>query len=136
MFEKSMILIFSLLFFLTTFGSAQENANLEVKGMVFCTAVEDRQPVGADSLFFDTVERVYCFTRITGAEDTTSVSHIWYHGDEEMAAVDLAVRSKSWRTWSSKQIMKEWSGIWRVDVVSSDGKLLISKEFLVKPETE
>lgn len=104
--------------------------------MVFCTAVENREAVGVDKIFPDTVERVYCFTRITGAADTTTVSHVWYHGDEEKAKVNLSVRSKSWRTWSSKLILKEWEGVWRVDVLSSNGRLLASKEFIIKPEAD
>jgi hypothetical protein len=47
--------------------------------------------------------------------------------------LNIPVRSSSWRTWSSKRILKEWQGIWRVDILLPGGKLLISKEFLVKP---
>lgn len=107
-------------------------AELTVDQMVFCTGVEDREPVGADTAFTDTVGQVYCFTTISGAEDETTVSHVWYLNDEEKASVDLAVKGKTWRTWSSKRIPKEWDGTWKVEVKSADGSVLMSKEFIVK----
>jgi hypothetical protein len=118
---------------LLSFGGAAEDAYITVKEMAFCTMVEGRLPVGADSVFSDTESRIYCFTNIAGDSDSTSISHVWYHNDKEKARVELPVRSKSWRTWSSKRLVKGWTGIWRVDVLSSTGKLIRSNEFLVKP---
>ncbi|NIU01322.1 MAG: DUF2914 domain-containing protein [Nitrosopumilaceae archaeon] len=42
------------------------------------------------------------------------------------------MKGKKWRTWSSKRIVEEWTGTWRVDVVSTAGKVLKSKEFVVE----
>jgi hypothetical protein len=107
-------------------------AELTVDQMVFCTGVEDREPVGADTAFADTVGQVYCFTKISGAEDETTVSHVWYLNGEEKASVDLSVKGKTWRTWSSKRIPKEWNGTWKVEVKSAEGNVLRSKEFVVQ----
>lgn len=136
MLRISIILTFIILFSLTALSNAQYEPTPKVKEMVFCTAVENRQPVGADSIFADTVDVVFCFTKMVGAQDTTSIFHVWYYNEEEKTRVELAVKSKSWRTWSSKQILREWDGIWRVDILTSTGKLLRSKEFLVKPTTD
>ena len=123
----------ALLLFVAASAGAQ---TIEVEEMVICASVEERAPVQPDSIYHDTVERVFCYTRITGAADSTSIFHVWYHEEVEKARVELAVRSLDWRTWSSKKILGEWTGIWRVDVLLPDGKLLRSKEFLVKPTTE
>lgn len=112
---------------------AQQAAGLKVEQMVFCSAVQDRQPVGADTAFADTVGSVYCFTRITGGSDTSSVDHVWYYNGKEMTAVTLPVKASSWRTWSSKKIGPEYKGTWRVDVKSPSGEVLKSAEFVVKP---
>jgi hypothetical protein len=127
---KKVIFLSFLLLVMVQFGFSQEAA-LVVDEMVVCTSVEDRQPVGADSSFLDNVETLYCFTRITGAEEPTTVSHVWYYNDKEMANVELNVGEKSWRTWSSKRIVEEWVGNWRVDVVAA-GEVLKSLEFTVK----
>jgi hypothetical protein len=114
----------------STLCMAQE---LTVEEMTFCTAIEERQPAGVDTAFSSTVERVYCFSKITGATDTVTVFHVWYHNDQEMAKVELTIKGKSWRTWSSKRIMQEWQGKWKVDIVTSNGDILMSKEFTIKP---
>jgi hypothetical protein len=122
--------LFSIL--VVTNGISQEFEDLKIEEMVFCSGLDERQPVGIDTVFADSVGQVYCFTKIAGATDTTSISHAWYYQEEEKAIVSLAVKAKLWRTWSSKQIVKEWDGKWRVDVLSSEGEILKSKEFLIE----
>jgi len=127
------ILILTMMVALPAAAGAQQAGGLKVENMVFCTAVQDRQPVGADTAFADTVGSVYCFTRIVGGSDTTSVDHVWYFNDKEMTAVTLPVRSSVWRTWSIKKIGADQKGTWRVDVKSPTGEVLKSAEFVVKP---
>lgn len=114
-------------------AAAQGSGTLSVEEMTFCTAVQDRAPAGIDTAFASTVEVVYCFTKVSGAADTTAVTHVWYHGDREAARVELAVKGSAWRTWSSKKIAPEWQGAWRVDALSADGTVLKSASFSVRP---
>jgi hypothetical protein len=114
----------------------QEMTTPEVSEMVFCTGVEDRVPVGVDTMFLNTVGQVYCFTKIEGVEGTATISHVWYHGDKEMAKVDLTIMGSPWRTWSSKKIAEDWGGTWRVDVVDEAGGVLKSKEFMIQSVSE
>lgn len=76
--------------------------------------------------------RLYCFTRIDGAASDTSVAHVWFYGAREMARVELPVRSSRWRTYSSKKILAQWTGDWRVQVVAADGRLLGELAFRVE----
>jgi hypothetical protein len=107
---------------------AQETAP-SVETMTFCTAVEERQPVAADTTFAADTEKVYCFTKILGVQGESTVTHVWFRGDKEMARVELSVRSASWSTWSSKRLLPEWAGTWRVDVLDASGSVLQSQEF-------
>lgn len=120
------------LFLAPMFLMAQEESTAKVTEITICTAVEDRVPVGADTTFSSTVERVFCYTKISGAAADSSVTHVWYHGDNEMARQKLNVKADNWRTWSSKRIMESWTGEWRVDVLSAAGIVLESKTFTVK----
>jgi len=129
-------LTFLLLFLLFSASFAQAEAGVSVVEMKFCTGLENRQPVGASSQFFNAVDKIYCYTRIQGAVETTTVRHVWYFDEKEKADVELPVRSSSWRTWSSKRMLLEWAGVWRVEVVTADGTVLLSKEFVYKPMTE
>ena len=115
---------------------AQDTNDLLVEEMIFCRAVKDREPVEVDSIFPDIVGKVYCFTKITGASKPVTISHVWYFNDREKTRTDLDIKSKDWRTWSSKKILKGWIGNWRVDVVSSEGVVLASKQFTITESPE
>lgn len=115
---------------------SQEMTQPEVAEMMFCTGVEDRVPVGVDTMFLDNVEQVYCFTKITGVSGSATISHLWYFEDQEMTRVDLTVMGDPWRTWSSKRILEEWGGNWRVDVVSEAGDILRSENFMIQTVSE
>ena len=113
-----------------------QDAALVVDEQTICTAIEDRAPTGADSSFSSDVGKLYCFTKISGSEDTTTVSHVWYLSDEEKAKVDLSVKGKTWRTWSSKNIDPSWVGSWKVEVVSANGDVLSTKSFVITAPAE
>jgi len=117
--------------FIISAGLVQAMSGMQVSQITFATAIEDRQPIGPGTSFSGDVEQLYCFTAINGAEGETSVNHVWYYNDVEMARVNLSVRAATWRTWSSKRIMPYWVGQWRVDVESADGNVLASKAFSV-----
>lgn len=113
-----------------------DEGGLTVEKMIICTGIEDMLPVGESTQFFESVERIYCYTRISGATDTLDVTHVWFFGDEEKARVPLTIKSASWRTWSSKKMLDGWAGVWRVDVLGPDGEVLLSREFIYKPVDE
>ncbi len=116
--------------------TAQDTKGPVVEEMISCRAVENREPVEVDSVFPDIVGKVYCFTKITGASKPVTIFHVWYFNDREKTRMDLEVKSKNWRTWSSKKIPKGWIGNWRVDVVSSEGEVLAGKAFTITESPE
>ena len=122
--------LFVILFFSTAFS--QGTMAPVVDELAVCTAVENREPVAADTSFAADIGTLYCFTKISGAAADSSISHVWYHNNEEMARVKLNVRADVWRTWSSKRIAEDWTGNWRIDVESSAGSVLASKKFVIE----
>ena len=130
---KSCILSIILISVFSMIGFAQETAvTIKVDEMAICSSIEERQPVGADTAFVKTVGQLYCFVKVTGESDTTSIYHTWFYNDKEMAKVELSIKSKTWRTWSSKRITEDWVGNWKVEVSSATGDVLMTKEFVVK----
>lgn len=105
---------------------------LNVTRAAIATSIENKEPKGDAGTFPSTVDRLIAFTRIEGAEVPTQVTHVWYHGDQKRFELNLPVGAKSWRTWSEKRILPEWTGGWRVEVLSSDGKLLKKLEFKIE----
>jgi hypothetical protein len=124
----SKMLFLLILLALSTEVMAQQ---LQVAEMAFATSMDERLPVDTDTSFSAEVGTIFCFTRITGATDTSEVTHEWYFKDEEKARIDLSVASNDWRTWSSKTILESWKGSWRVMVVDADGEVLATKNFVI-----
>ena len=112
-------------------AAAQEQPALVLEEIQMCTAVEDRQPSGVGTVFPDSLDKLYCFTKIAGAEDTTYVYHVWYFGNDEIARVKLPVKAKSWRTWSSKKL-NMLLGKGHVEIVSESGNILGKAEFEIQ----
>ena len=115
---------------ISTPAMAQES--LAVEESTISRDVVDRMPVQPGATFTTDVGRLFCWTRITGAEGQTSVHHVWFLEDQEMADVELNVGAASWRTHSSKAIQAEWSGNWRVEVQDASGNVLETIRFSVQ----
>jgi len=106
-------------------------SSVELAEAVVCQDVVDRAPVGSGDVFAKEVPKVYCFTRVVGAEGT-QLTHNWYYKGSLKASVKLDVRSSNYRTWSSKTMLPEWAGEWMVEILSADGKPLESIIFFLK----
>ena len=106
-------------------------ASLQVQDVAIGTGVHERVPTGISSYFDSSVGKLYAFTRIVGAEGDTRVYHKWYYGDVLVADVPLTVRSGDWRTWSTKNVQPDWTGDWRLVIVSEDGSILGTVKFAV-----
>lgn len=113
--------------------NAQEKAPIDVAMAAICTNVVDREPVGMGTSFDALTGRLYCFTKVIGASSPTDITHVWYFGDIERAEINLAVKSASWRTYSSKKIQSHEVGDWHVDVIGPDGQVLQTVEFKITP---
>jgi hypothetical protein len=107
---------------------------VDVEQMGFGEDVDraQRQLVGESEEFPPEIERVFCLTRIVGAEEATEVAHVWYHEGEMMARVNLMVGSADWRTYSSKAILPAWTGGWEVKVLDADGNIIGSQSFTIR----
>ncbi|HKK21949.1 MAG TPA: DUF2914 domain-containing protein [candidate division Zixibacteria bacterium] len=101
-----------------------------------CSGISDRMPVGEDSVFSADVDTIYVWTKLSGAMDTTEISHVWTRDGEEIATVVLPVRSPSWRTWSYKSRIPKWSGNWEVKIEDAQGNILKSVKFRIEPAAE
>lgn len=100
--------------------------------MAVCTGIEERECVGEGTLFESGVGKLYCYSLVLGAEEETVVHHVWYWNEEKMADVPLVVRSPRFRTYSSKNILPEWKGAWRVELVGPDGEIISTAAFNVE----
>jgi hypothetical protein len=95
------------------------------------SGIENKEPINSETKFKNDVKRVFCFTEIMTDKYPTEVTHIWIYDKNIEAEIKLPVKSPKWRTYSSKAIMPEWKGNWKVEVYSEKGKLIDSIDFKV-----
>ena len=75
--------------------------------------------------------QVYCLSHLANMVAPTTVTHVWYYEGKTMARVELTVGGASWRTWSSKRILPEWTGNWEVKLLDADGMVLATSGFKI-----
>ncbi len=112
--------------------SASNALAIEVHDIFITTAVIDREPVDSVEVFPRKSGRLFCFTRITGADEPTVVHHVWYRGEQLMSRTVLPVNSPDWRTWSARQLLEDLPGAWRVEIQDVDGNVLQEVNFQLR----
>jgi hypothetical protein len=93
-------------------------------------SIEKNVAIDTASAFPADVGSVVAWTRVTGAEAGTKITHLWIHGADS-SKVELNIGGSSWRTYSRKTIGEGGTGDWTVEVLGADGKVLASKTFKI-----
>ena len=111
-------------------AEAAKEGGAQVADAKLGTGVQDREPQRVATSFKPDVGKVYCWTKVTGAEGG-EITHVWYKGDEKMGEVKLPIKFASTRTWSAKTIPAEGKGDWKVEVLGPDGAVLQTLTFTI-----
>lgn len=117
---------------LSASASPGQTDSLQVSEIAICKDVVDLECVESGNDFSPNVGKLFCFTRIKGAQKPTKVTHVWYFGSTERARVELEVNSSNWRTYSSKIIQAHEVGIWTVVVLGPAGHVLDNAHFEIR----
>lgn len=96
---------------------------------VITTGLSDHAPIDSVQTYPAGVKRLYCYTRLAGAEVGSYITHVWYRGKTEMGRMQLPVKGSDWRTWSTKAFLPAWTGKWRVEVLDAEGNRLSTVSF-------
>lgn len=112
--------LFLLIIFIVLGVSFAQAEDLMVADGAITSGIENQIPVDRIESYRADFGKLYCFTRIVGAQGDTEVTHVWYYQDDELARVTLPIRSSDWRTYSSKRFLPQWAGEWRVVVLDGD----------------
>ena len=133
--KKLAAIIFILSFISATvsFSAAEETSPLfQIKRLVIAGSIENKEPVGIVNAFSSSTEKVYCFLEAVDIPEDTTASFIWFHGEQETAAVKLPLmKSKKWRTYSSKKLGGR-TGDWRVELRDENDMVLETVSFTVE----
>jgi hypothetical protein len=123
--------ILTFLFMLLPGMALAEGANLKIIEMAVTTKVVKGKPIDSvHRISSQAVKVLYCFTRVAAAPDSeTSIKHVWYRNDTQVAEFELPVKGERWRTYSKRPVARGDAGEWRVEVVDSGGRLLKTIKF-------
>jgi hypothetical protein len=101
---------------------------------IVTTGVAEREPVNDLERVLAGNEKVIFFTELRNMEGQT-VKHRWSHGEQTLAEVEFQVGGPRWRVWSSKNLMPEWAGEWKAEVVDGEGNVVAEKSFTVAADS-
>jgi Protein of unknown function (DUF2914) len=106
-------------------------ASLKIVEMAVTTKVVKGKPIDAvHRISSQAVKALYCFTRVTAVPGTEStIKHVWYRNDTQVAEFELPVKGERWRTYSKRPVTRGDAGEWRVEAVDSGGRVLKTIKF-------
>ncbi len=133
-FTVALFFILSILFTPISFAQDESlpGSELRIEDAVICHDIQALEPVGSGDVFSSDFKKLICFSRVIGAKEDTEIKHNWYFGEKLLSSVTLHVGSISWRTYSSKTILPEYSGEWKVEILSQNGEILKQIYFIVE----
>jgi len=109
---------------------------LVLKDIKICKGIQNRKPVDIGVEFANSVDSLYCYTRIQNLGKKKEVRHIWYFENQIMTQVRYNVKkSNIYRSWTKKTILPYHVGNWRVDVQDQNGTIIGSKKFRITTST-
>jgi hypothetical protein len=89
-------------------------------------SVASGMPVDTASAFGGDVGQVAAWTRVTGLDAGSKITHLWIHGADS-SKVELNIGGSPWRTYSRKTIPAGATGDWTVEVLGPDGAKLATR---------
>jgi hypothetical protein len=89
-------------------------------------SIEGGNPVDTASSFGADVGQVAGWSRVSGMEAGSKITHLWIHGADS-SRVELNVGGSPWRTYSRKTIPAGATGDWTLEVLGSDGAKLATR---------
>jgi len=98
------------------------------------TGLENRDVTGEEGTFPAETPQLVGWTRISGANGPTQITHVWKWNGQEVGKVSLNVTSSPFRTYSRKTVLG--NGTYSLDVLDADGKVIASKEVQVQAQPQ
>lgn len=109
----------------------KEGTGIRISRSAICPRVEARAPADEGTSFRSDVGQLFAYTQVEGVTAPTRITHVWYHGDNEIYRRDLQIQENGWRTWSGKTIDPSWTGPWKVEVLDENGGSLLTLQFAI-----
>lgn len=101
-------------------ASTQSASSEHVARAVFTSDVQNREPTDTVTSLSNDKNKIYFFSELTGLGGQ-SVTHRWEYQGKTMGEIKFNVGGPRWRVWSSKTLLPQWTGEWRVSIIDGSG---------------
>lgn len=92
----------------------------------FTTEIAEREPTQNLQKLTNDNGQVMFFTELRDMSGQTAL-HRWEYDGKVVAEIEFNVKGPRWRVWSSKSLVPEWTGDWKVSVVNGAGDVISEK---------
>lgn len=93
----------------------------------FTRDVEEREPTEDLQKLTTENGQVKFFTELRDMSGQTA-THRWEYDGKVVAEVEFDVKGPRWRVWSSKSLIPQWTGDWKVSVINGAGEVISEKK--------
>jgi len=105
---------------------------LTMRDMQICRSVKNRNPFGTDTYFENTVDSLFCYTRVQNTGGKQELTHIWFFENQKIGTVRYNIKTSNiYRSWTRKTILSHQVGTWRVEVQDTAGVIIGSEFFYI-----
>lgn len=92
----------------------------------FTREIDNREPAENLQNLTNESGEVKFFTELRDMSGQTAV-HRWEYDGKVVAEIEFNVKGPRWRVWSSKSLVPQWTGDWKVSVVNGAGEVISEK---------
>lgn len=96
----------------------------------FTREIAEREPTENLQNLTNENGQVKFFTELRDMSGQTAI-HRWEYDGKVVAEVEFNVKGPRWRVWSSKSIIPQWTGDWKVSVINGAGEVISEKNLSV-----
>ena len=98
--------------------------------------MQGREPIDTITKLSNDKNQIYFFSELSNLGGQVVV-HRWEYQGKPMGEVKFNVGGPRWRVWSSKTLLPQWTGEWRVSIIDGAGNKVGESSFnYTAPETK
>lgn len=100
---------------------------------VFTTEIKKRRPANEIEMLDNPHQAVSFYSELYAMEGK-KITHRWSHKGSEKFSTSFDVMAQRWRVWSTQLLPADHIGMWTVDVIDQDGKVLETRTLDYRPK--
>ncbi|NIA30010.1 MAG: DUF2914 domain-containing protein [Actinobacteria bacterium] len=101
------------------------NSHLRVNKVVVCLDIsDDGRPLLAKEKFHRGVDFLVCYSELSGIDEPQVLTHRLVHENDVVAEKQVWLRKGADAVWTKYDLPRDQRGNWRVDLVSTNGRVL------------